>query len=117
MSGWVGALYPGQEEQLDRALRSRISQVEAERAAGRAKALAVPSRVRMLAAIRAAEEIAVTDLCRIAEVEQTVASHHLAGLREIGLVESRRWGRTTKYSLTREGRRLLASLAPEAEPR
>jgi DNA-binding transcriptional ArsR family regulator len=59
------------------------------------------------------------DLAWIAERSQTLVSHHVRTLRTHGLVRSRREGKMVMYSLTDEGRSLLARMleAPVAPRR
>lgn len=80
----------------------------AERLAGLLKALADPTRVQMLyMLLRAPEPICVCDFTQVFALSQPTVSHHVAKLREAGLVDARRDGVWTYYSLRRD-------LAPEA---
>jgi DNA-binding transcriptional ArsR family regulator len=90
--------------------RSRIAQSAADRAAGRARALADPTRLMLAAALERVDELCVCDLAWIAERSQSLVSHHLRALRASGLVESRREGKMVLYALTSAGRALLASV-------
>jgi DNA-binding transcriptional ArsR family regulator len=87
--------------------RRRLSVSGAERAAGRARALADPTRLLLAAALNEADELCVCDLAWIAERSQNLVSHHLRALRAAGLVHSRRDGKTVFYALTPAGRALL----------
>ena len=85
----------------------RVSGVWAERAAGRARALADPTRLSLAAALAEAEELCVCDLAWIVERSQSLVSHHLRLLRTAGVVGSRRDGKMVLYGITDEGRALL----------
>ena len=79
-------------------------------AADRARGLADPTRLSLAAALAEADELCVCDLAWIAERSQNLVSHHLRALRSHGLVESRRSGKMVMYSLTAQGRALLAAV-------
>ena len=66
----------------------------------------------LAAALLEANELCVCDLAWIAERSQTLVSHHVRALRSHGIVHSRREGKMVMYSLTKEGRALLASVLP-----
>jgi ArsR family transcriptional regulator, lead/cadmium/zinc/bismuth-responsive transcriptional repressor len=97
------------------ALRSRrLAPDLAERLAGRARALADPTRLMLAAALAEGEELCVCDLAWVAERAENLVSHHLRQLRSHGLVESRPDGKMVMYSLTERGCELLAAtLVPE----
>jgi len=93
-------------------------------AAERAKALSDPTRLTLAAALREVgeagqgpsdRELCVCDLAWISGRAQNLVSHHMRTLRSHGLVRSRRDGKLVMYSLTYEGRSLLAAVlgAPE----
>lgn len=69
-------------------------------AAERARALADPTRLNALLALRAAEELCGCDLAWILSRSQALVSHHLRALRQAGLVTSRREARMVFYALT-----------------
>jgi ArsR family transcriptional regulator, lead/cadmium/zinc/bismuth-responsive transcriptional repressor len=95
--------------------RRRLSVSGAERAAGRARALADPTRLVLAAALSEADELCVCDLAWIAERSQSLVSHHLRALKAAGLVRSRREGKMVMYSLTEGAAALVeAVLEPEA---
>lgn len=97
---------------LDAVLKQRPDWPTIEKAAARAKAFSDPTRLQLLAVIRLSQRICVSDLGVIAEVEQSVVSHHLARLKSLGLVRSERWSKLNKYSLSAEGHRLLNAVLP-----
>ena len=100
---------------LDKAERLRtrsLSSDAVEAAAGRAQALADPTRLRLAAALLEADELCVCDLAWIVERAQNLVSHHVRTLRLHGLVHSRREGKMVVYALTDEGRALLAAVLP-----
>ena len=94
---------------------SRLDVRVADAAAGRARALADPTRLTVAAALIEADELCVCDLSWIMERSQNLVSHHLRALRDHGVVRSRREGKMVMYALTEEGRALLdAVLASDA---
>jgi DNA-binding transcriptional ArsR family regulator len=94
----------------ERLRKNRLSPAQAEATAGKARALADPTRLTLAAALLDANELCVCDLAWIAERSQTLVSHHVRVLRTHGIVRSRRDGKMVIYSLTDEGRTLLASV-------
>ena len=86
---------------------------EAQKFADRARALSDPTRLTLATALREGGELCVCDLSWIAERKQALVSHHLRTLRSEGLVSSRRDGKLVMYSLTGEGRSLLAAVLGE----
>ena len=62
------------------------------------KALADPTRVRMLHALSHAE-LCVGDLAAVLEMTESAVSHQLRGLRQLRLVRSRKDGRQVFYAL------------------
>jgi DNA-binding transcriptional ArsR family regulator len=91
----------------------RLTTDAAEAVAGRAKALADPTRLMLALALRDAEgELCVCDLAWVAERSEKLVSHHVRQLRAAGLVRSRRDGKMVMYRLTETSAELLAALAP-----
>jgi DNA-binding transcriptional ArsR family regulator len=102
----------------ERLRRKRLAPERADNAAGKARALSDPTRLMLAAALLETSELCVCDLAWIAERSQTLVSHHVRALRTQGIVRSRREGKMVMYSLTEEGRKLLASVLPApAAPR
>jgi ArsR family transcriptional regulator, lead/cadmium/zinc/bismuth-responsive transcriptional repressor len=99
---------------LAEAVRAALPELDdVEAAAHRARALADPTRLRVAAALASGGELCGCDLAWVLGRAQNLVSHHLKVLREAGLVESRRDGRTVFFGLKEAGRELLASvLAP-----
>jgi ArsR family transcriptional regulator, lead/cadmium/zinc/bismuth-responsive transcriptional repressor len=81
-----------------------------ERAARRARALGDPTRLSVATALARAGELCGCDLAWVLGRAQNLVSHHLKVLREAGLVDSRREGKTVFFSLTDDGRELLAGM-------
>ena len=100
-------------------IRQRLlAEVEARKAADRARALSDPTRLTLATALREGGELCVCDLSWIVGRKQALVSHHLRTLRSEGLVSYRRDGKLVMYALTDEGRSLLpAVLGEEAEVR
>jgi ArsR family transcriptional regulator, lead/cadmium/zinc/bismuth-responsive transcriptional repressor len=99
---------------LAEAIRARtLERADAVRdAAERARGLADPTRLALAAALADTEELCVCDLAWIVARSQNLISHHLRALRMHRLVSSRRDGKMVLYSLTDEGRGLLAAVLP-----
>ncbi len=93
------------------AIREELLDEEfAREAAGRVRALSDPTRLTLAAALEAGGELCVCDLSWICGRSQNLVSHHLGVLRSGGLVKSRRDGKLVMYSLTDQGRSLLAAV-------
>ena len=85
-----------------------------EEASALLKAVADPTRLRMLSAL-AAEELCVHDLALVAGVSESGASHQLRLLRAHRLVTARKLGRTVYYRLADEHvTRLIANAVEHA---
>lgn len=97
-------------ETAERIRRERLDLDAAEFVAGRARALADPTRLTLACALSEAEELCVCDLSWIVERSQNLVSHHVRTLRSHGLVRSRREGKMVMYSLTTEGRELVEAV-------
>ncbi len=79
------------------------------------KALADPTRLQMVLALRAADEpVCICDFTAVFDLAQPTVSHHMAKLREAGLVEASRNGIWSYHRLRRDVpasvRRLVESL-------
>ena len=93
--------------------QGRLDADAAATTAGRAKALADPTRLMLAVALRDAEgELCVCDLAWVSERSEKLVSHHVRQLRVAGLVRSRRDGKMVMYRLTETGVRLLEALTP-----
>lgn len=90
-----------------------ISVAAANDLAARFKALADPTRVRILNLLAASDEVCVCVLTEAFDLSQPTISHHLKLLREAGLVESERRGTWAFYRLVPEAvDELRAALRP-----
>jgi len=69
-------------------------------------ALSDPNRVRLIAALEC-QELCVGDLAATVGLSQSATSHQLRLLRSLGLVRTRREGRTVYYALDDEHVRTL----------
>ncbi len=85
----------------------RLPVAAAEAAASRARALADPTRLALVASLRDGGELCVCDLAWISGRPQNLVSHHLRALKQEGLAISRRDGKIVFYSLTDVGADLL----------
>ncbi len=94
--------------------RRRLPRDGAEQAAGRARALADPTRLMLAAALAEALELCVCDMAWVAERSENLVGHHLRVLRQAGLVSSRRDGKMVLYRLTDAGRALLGAVLEPA---
>ena len=81
----------------------------AERLADRLKALADPTRLRMLDLLAVqARELCVCDITSQFDLHQPTISHHLRILRQEGLINGEKRGVWSYYWATEEGKRSLA---------
>ena len=76
-----------------------ISLIEAGGLAAVFKVLANDSRLRLLHALALASEIRVTDLARAVAMKPQAVSNQLQRLSDLGIVSSRRIGKSILYSL------------------
>ncbi|WP_306231647.1 ArsR/SmtB family transcription factor [Agrococcus beijingensis] len=75
-----------------------LERAEAEAIAARLKAVAEPSRLRMLSMLAATDgEICVCDLADAIDVSQPTASHHAKVLVAAGLIEREQRGKWAHY--------------------
>ncbi len=64
-----------------------------------AKALANPARLQMLDALAKVNELCVCELVALVGLDQTTISKHLAVLKNVGIVDSRKQGLQVYYQL------------------
>jgi len=88
-------------------IRHRLDPDPIALAAGRARALADPTRFTVAVALGEGSELCVCDLAWIAGRAENLIGHHLRALRDVGLASSRREGKIVFYSLTPAGSALL----------
>src|ERR1700743_3356405 len=78
------------------------------------RAAADPNRLRILLLLKS-EELSVAELQEILTMGQSTISTHLAQLKQAGLVEDRRTGKSSFYRLiTTNGNGVLAEILTEA---
>lgn len=88
-------------------IRAALDTDVASESAGRARALADPTRSVIALALRQGGELCVCDLAWIASKAENLVGHHLKVLREAGLASSRRDGKIVFYALTPLGTQLV----------
>ena len=98
----------------ERLREQRLNEVEAQLLSERAQGLSDPTRLTLLAALAATDELCVCDLAWVAERSENLVSHHLRLLRRTGLAESRRDGKMVMYRVTASGRELLRALPADS---
>lgn len=67
--------------------------------AQRLRAIAHPVRIKIISMLEKQQEMNVTTMYLKLEIEQAAASHHLNILKSKGILQSRRVGKNTFYSL------------------
>jgi DNA-binding transcriptional ArsR family regulator len=70
-----------------------------ERASSMLKAIAHPIRISIVGCLEDGENRTVTEIHNLLGIEQSTASHHLAILRDRGVLAFRRDGKNTRYYL------------------
>jgi ArsR family transcriptional regulator len=89
-----------------------LSATRSEALATRLKALADPTRLRMLDLLaQQTDPLCVCDMTEQFDQHQPTISHHLKLLREAGLIDCEKRGIWAFYWATDEGRRSLASVS------
>ena len=63
------------------------------------KAIAHPTRLAILGHLYEGEELTVSKIHELVNIEQSTASHHLGILKDKGILLSRREGKNTLYSI------------------
>src|SRR5882672_3411191 len=79
-----------------------LSDGERDELAARFRALADPTRVAIVNALSATDEVCVCNLTEAFELSQPTISHHLKILREAGVVDCTRRGTWAYYRLVPE---------------
>lgn len=78
---------------------ARLDINKLDAAAGRLRVLAHPMRIAIIGLLEETERLNVTQIYERLNIEQAAASHHLNILKSKGLLDSRREGKNTYYSL------------------
>jgi ArsR family transcriptional regulator, lead/cadmium/zinc/bismuth-responsive transcriptional repressor len=73
---------------------------DTSRASELLKAVADPTRMRILSALRAADELCVYDIAAVVMMSESAVSHQLRLLRTVDLVKPRKDGRLVFYRLS-----------------
>ena len=87
------------QQRVDDTRRRVISVAETDQLAEWFKALADPTRTRILYALLEADELCVCDLAASIDVAESTVSHALRWLKSADLVHARRAGRMINYTL------------------
>ena len=91
---------PDRERGVCCAVKLELPTAKAAEIAALLKALADPTRLQMVLALRAsAEPICICDFTDAFRLSQPTVSHHMGRLRAVGLVESTKRGIWTYYRL------------------
>lgn len=90
-----------------------MSDTDALELAVRLKAIADPTRLRLLSMLLTSDEICTCDLAPAVGLSEPTVSHHLAQLRKSGLIEGERRGTNVYYRARREA---LGALAAVLDP-
>jgi ArsR family transcriptional regulator len=63
------------------------------------KTTAHPTRIAIVQLLSTHESLSVNDICERLNLEQSLASHHLSGMKLKGILSSHREGKNVYYSL------------------
>src|SRR5215469_2057594 len=100
---------PDAEPCCDVELAIGLDSARANTVADRLKALADPTRLRMLdLLVGQPEALCVCEITNQFDLHQPTISHHLRILREAGLIRGEKRGTWSYYEATAEGRRSLS---------
>lgn len=75
---------------------------EVENAANMMKAISHPMRLAILGHLSDGNQLSVTEIHNLLNIEQSTASHHLGILKDKGILASTRQGKHTLYFLKRK---------------
>lgn len=78
-------------------LTQELDQQNLTRATAMLKAMAHPLRISILNLLKEGEELTVTQIHVLLNIEQSTASHHLGILKDKGVLCSKRKGKNTFY--------------------
>lgn len=78
-------------------LTQELDQQNLNRATAMLKAMAHPLRISILNLLKEGEELTVTQIHVLLNIEQSTASHHLGILKDKGVLCSKRKGKNTFY--------------------
>jgi DNA-binding transcriptional ArsR family regulator len=92
-------------------IRAALPETAAHELAETFRLLTDPGRLRLIAALLAADELCVCDLAEVTGLSQTACSHNLRLLRAQRLVRYRKQGRNVYYTLDDDHIRLLLDVA------
>lgn len=70
-----------------------------EEAASKLRAIAHPLRIAIIGLLENNEEMSVTEIYEKLDIEQATASHHLNILKNKGVLNAKRSGKNTYYSV------------------
>jgi ArsR family transcriptional regulator len=91
--------------------KASLSETETMGLADRLKAIADPTRLRILDLLAQQEDpVCVCDITPLFSQNQPTISHHLKLLRQAGLIETERRGIWSYYWATDQGKKTLAAL-------
>ena len=100
------------QEKVDAARERSLNEHEVEQLSLTFKALADPSRLRILLAL-GVQEMCVCDLAALLSVSESAVSHQLRLLRTMNLVKNRREGTILYYRLIDDHVKMLVDIALE----
>lgn len=78
---------------------STLTPEQLEKAASMLKAIAHPMRIAILNHLEEGKSLTVTEIHELLGIEQSTTSHHLGILKDKGVLNSKREGKNTYYSL------------------
>jgi len=92
---------------------SDLNAEEVERAATMIKAISHPMRLAILGYLGEGNQMSVTEIHSLLNIEQSTASHHLGILKDKGILASVRKGKNTLYYLKRKNLSTLVKCISE----
>ncbi len=92
---------------------SDLNREEVERAATMIKAISHPMRLAILGYLGEGNQLSVTEIHSLLNIEQSTASHHLGILKDKGILASVRKGKNTLYYLKRKNLSTLVKCISE----
>ena len=81
---------------------SNLKPEEVEKAANMIKAISHPMRLAILGHLGEGNQLSVTEIHQLLNIEQSTASHHLGILKDKGVLASIRKGKNNLYYLKRK---------------